>query len=120
MTNLDRGQRGRAGEDLAARFLELEGYVVLERNARWAEVEVDLVARRGNLLVLVEVKLRRYGLVSAAQGVRPAQRRRLWRAAQALMARHPWADEVRLDVLGLDWKGEGELRLQHLRGALAP
>ena len=97
------------------RFLELEGYTVLERNSRHAEVEVDVLARQATLLVLVEVKLRRYGIVGATEGLRPLQAQRLRRAARALLVRHPWAEAVRLDVLGLDWR-EGELRLSHLRG----
>jgi putative endonuclease len=111
----ERGRRGRAGERLAAGFLELEGYTVLERNARHAEVEVDLVARQGALLVLAEVKLRRHGLAPALDGLRPRQRRRLQRAARALLVQHAWADEVRLDAIGLDWS-DGELRIRHERG----
>ena len=114
METPDRRERGLAGEDLAARFLELEGYEVLCRNVRCADVEVDLLARRGSLLVLVEVKLRRRGWVRSADAVGEAQRRRLRHAAQALLARHAWAEVVRLDVVGVDWNGDGELRLQHL------
>jgi putative endonuclease len=117
MEAADRIGKGRAGEDLAARFLELEGYEVLSRNVRCADVEVDLLARRGKLLVLVEVKLRRRGLVRAAEGVRQPQRRRLLHAARALLARYVWAEEVRLDVVGVDWNGDGDLRLSHLSGA---
>ena len=116
MPEPDRRRAGRLGEDLAARFLELEGYAVLERNARHADVEVDIVARRDRLLVLVEVKLRYRGLAPATEALRFAQRRRLERAVQALLEKNPWADEVRLDVLGVDWR-DGELRLQHVRGA---
>jgi putative endonuclease len=110
-----RERRGRAGEDLAARFLELEGYTVLERNAHHADVEVDVVARLDTLLVLAEVKLRRRGLVPALDALRGPQHRRLQRAARAALVRHAWAESVRLDVVGLDW-GDGELRIHHVRG----
>lgn len=110
-----RGARGRAGEELAARFLELEGYTLLERNTRHADVEVDLVARHGALLVVAEVKLRRDGPAPALDGLRSPQRRRLRRAAAALLLQHPWAESVRLDAVGLDWS-DGELRIRHERG----
>jgi putative endonuclease len=110
-----RHERGRAAEEMAARFLELEGYVVLARNLRCAGVEVDLVARRGDLLVLAEVKLRRHGLVPAARALGMRQWLRQRRAAQSLLVRWPWAATVRLDLVGVDWS-DGSLRIRHLRG----
>src|SRR5579872_3795991 len=49
---------GRAGEDLAAAWYEARGYAVVARNWRSAGGEIDLVARRGRLVVIVEVKAR--------------------------------------------------------------
>lgn len=103
---------------MAARFLALGGYTVLARNQRWAGVEVDLVARQGDLLVLVEVKLRRVGAaVGAAEACRPPQQARLRRAAAALLERHPWAAAVRIDVVGVEY-GADELRLRCWRGGI--
>jgi putative endonuclease len=108
--------RGREAEEWAARFLTLRGYTVLAHNTRWAGVEIDLVARRGDLLVLVEVKLRRTGsAVGSIDACRPAQQARLRRAAAALLARCAWAAAIRIDVVGVD-AGEEQLRLQHWRG----
>jgi putative endonuclease len=113
-----RGALGRAAEDLAALWVELEGWVILGRNLRVAGVEVDLVARAGDLLVLVEVKLRRSGIVPASRALGVEQWRRQRRAARALLARSPWAEAVRLDLVAVDWE-EDELRLRHLRGVVA-
>lgn len=113
-----RREAGRVAEQLAARFLELEGYAVVARNLRCAGVEVDLVARRGDLLVLAEVKLRRHGMVPAARALGMRQWLRQRRAAQALLARWSWAASVRLDLVGVDW-GAGWLRIRHLRGVRA-
>jgi len=107
--------RGRAGEAIAAGFLELAGYSILARNARIADVEVDLVARRDSLLVLVEVKTRGTDRQRASAALGPLQRRRLRRAAQALLSRAPWAESLRIDAVGIDWR-DGEMRLQHWRG----
>ncbi|HSV96853.1 MAG TPA: YraN family protein [Spirochaetota bacterium] len=52
-------QIGSGGEDLAASFLEARGFDILERNYRFGKAgEVDLIARRGDLVVFVEVKSR--------------------------------------------------------------
>ncbi|MSX18221.1 MAG: hypothetical protein F2931_08290, partial [Actinobacteria bacterium] len=49
---------GKRGEDLAARFLEAAGMIILERNWRCAAGELDLVVRDGNAIVAIEVKTR--------------------------------------------------------------
>ncbi len=54
----DKIEKGKAGEDLAAQFLIDKGYQILERNYRFRRSEIDLIARKGNCLVFVEVKLR--------------------------------------------------------------
>jgi len=75
-----RRARGAAGEDLAARWYEGQGYEVLERNWRRRQGELDLIVRRGATVVFVEVKTRttdRYG--TGAESVLPAKQRRIRR-----------------------------------------
>ena len=51
---------GRNGEDRAASFLESHGFEILNRNYRYGKAgEIDIIARKGDLLVFVEVKSRR-------------------------------------------------------------
>jgi len=114
-SRVGRADRGRGGEALAALWLELQGCVILARNRRWADVEVDLVARQDKLLLVVEVKLRRRGPESSASALHYSQQLRLRRAAAVLLDRFRWADSVRLDQIGIDWLGD-ELRLSHRRG----
>jgi putative endonuclease len=81
---------GRTGEAAAARFLASRGYRIVARNVRADRVEIDLVARRGGLLVFVEVKARsseRYG--SPAEAVDLRKQRRLRRGARAWLASRP-------------------------------
>ncbi len=81
---------GREGEAHAARFLEARGYRIVARNVRADRVEIDLIARRGRLLVFVEVKSRRagdHGL--AAEAVDERKQGRLRRGAHAWLAENP-------------------------------
>jgi putative endonuclease len=107
--------RGEAGEVFAASYLALAGLQVLERNARVAGVQVDLVARDHNTRVLVEVKFRTrsdYGGAAAALG--PEQQDRLRRAATLLAAR---GETVRIDVVAIQWDADGAV-VRHYRNAL--
>lgn len=81
-------RRGRRGESLAALWLRLRGYRILARNWRHPAGEVDILARRGPLLVAVEVKWRA-SLEDAAAAVLTPQRRRIANAAAVFLSRQP-------------------------------
>lgn len=79
---------GRFAEALAAVLLRAKGYRILARRYRSAAGEIDIVARRGNVIAFVEVKARP-DAASAAEAVTSRQRRRLWRAALLFLAERP-------------------------------
>lgn len=108
---------GREGEEMAARHLAERGATVLERNARTAGGEIDLVARVGATLVFVEVKRRRSAARGApAEAVTPFKRRRILRAARAWLAAHPAREErgVRFDVVAIQ---DEPLKVEWIEGA---
>ena len=77
-------QLGKAGEDLAAAVLKKQGYKILERNYVTPLGEIDLVARQGKTLVIIEVKTRkgtRFG--SPQEAVSAAKSQPLFRACMA-------------------------------------
>ena len=93
---------GRKGEWLAAAWLMLHGWRILGFRVRTPLGEIDLIARRGGVLAMVEVK-RRSALDDALAAISPAQQLRLARAASALCAQRPgWRNaDVRLDLVAL-------------------
>jgi putative endonuclease len=100
---------GRSGEDLAARWYEAQGFEVLARNWHCREGELDIIARRAQLLVFCEVKARTtdaFGVPAEAVGpVKQAKIRRLaalWFAAQARSSETSRrGGPVRFDVAGV-------------------
>jgi len=52
-------QKGREGEELAAKFLQEKGYNILETNWRFRHKEIDIIAIRDDEIVFVEVKTRK-------------------------------------------------------------
>jgi putative endonuclease len=98
--------RGLSAESRAALLLMAKGYRIAARRWKSPVGEIDIVARRRNLLVFVEVKARA-GLDDAALAVTPHQRRRILAAARAWLARHPddAACAMRFDaVLVVPWR----------------
>ena len=80
--------RWKISEWIAACYLRIKGYRILQRNVRIDGVEVDIVAWRAAHLILVEVKFRthqQYGRPEDAVG--RERRRRQWRAGLSLMHR---------------------------------
>lgn len=111
-------QTGQWGEQIAALFLMLKGFEVLQTNARYERREVDLVARDGASLVAVEVKLRvgnRYG--AAVEAIDDRKLARL-RTALAGLARQLGLNlSPRIDVVTIDVEPSGEsMKVEHYVG----
>ncbi len=79
---------GRRGEVLAAFLLMLKGYRILGFRLASPKGEIDLLALKGGILAVVEVK-RRTSLEIALEAVKPDQRTRLRRAAASIAAGRP-------------------------------
>ncbi len=91
-----RERAGRAAEAAASLWLQLKGYRILAQRARMPACEIDIVARKGRMLVFVEVKSRRT-IDAAREAVTPDLRRRLEQAA------NQWATH-RHDAQSLLWR----------------
>jgi putative endonuclease len=109
---------GRYGEDVAVAHLRACGLLVLERNWRCPQGEIDVVALDGECLVVCEVKTRRSvaagGPLDAVTPAKLARLRRLAAAWLATQSRH--FPDVRIDVIGVLRPPTGPARLQHLKG----
>jgi len=92
--------RGLRAETLAALYLRCKGYRILARGFRTRSGEIDIIARRGRTLVLVEVK-RRPSREDAAWAITPTQKQRIERATAGFLAGHPAYSDlaVRFDAL---------------------
>lgn len=93
---------GRRAEVVAALWLMAKGYRILGFRLRTPQGEIDLLAQRGRVLAVVEVK-QRASLQAALEAVSDVQRERLRRAGRAIAARRPSLQNmaVRLDLIAL-------------------
>ncbi|MBI4343375.1 MAG: YraN family protein [Candidatus Omnitrophica bacterium] len=113
------GAQGQAAETLACRYLERQGYVIERTNVRYPVGELDVIAWEGPALCFIEVRSRsstQWG--GALASVTAAKRRRVIRAAQwYLQSLRAWPQQVRFDVVAVDWREDGAHQVGLVRGA---
>jgi putative endonuclease len=114
---------GRFGEQTAARHLMAAGLTIVDRNWRptgsGIRGELDLIAREGGALVIIEVKTRSgTGFGTPAESVTAQKAQRIRRLALAWLAAHPGQgnSSVRFDVVSV-LRTAGGVTVEHLRGA---
>jgi putative endonuclease len=114
-----RRAQGDAAEDRACRHLEGSGFAIVERNFRTPGGEIDIVARKGDVLVFAEVRSREAaGFGTPEESVTPAKRRRIVAAARRYLSKVPpssWR-EARFDVIAIEGSGDAAV-LRHYPAA---
>jgi len=109
---------GHRGEDIAARYLQQQGYRIVQRNFRSRYGEVDIICTQQNVLVFVEVKTRTgTSFGSPEEAVTPAKRDHIRKVALIYLETCTQAfREIRFDVVGIIMES-GEARINHLVAA---
>jgi putative endonuclease len=111
---------GRFGEQLAAERLVADGLVLLDRNWRCSDGELDIVAVDGEVLVFVEVKTRSsVAFGDPAEAVDRAKAARVRRLAVRWLGEHPerHSPELRFDVVAIVRRAPGGPTVRHIRAA---
>lgn len=109
----------RRGERAAAWHLRLRGYRILGRNLRFGHQELDILAKRGDTVVFVEVRTRASAdPIPPEDSITPAKRRHLRAAARQYLARHESPDlYYRFDVIGVVMPPSGKTQITHIPDA---
>jgi putative endonuclease len=116
----EHNQTGMAGEELAAAFLTEKGYDILEKNWRFGHEEIDLIAKKSDVLVIAEVKTRTSNFFGEPeQFVNRQKQKRLIKAANAYVERKNIDAEVRFDIISVIISGEKK-KIHHLEDAFRP
>lgn len=117
---MEKKETGIQGENLAKTFLIENGYEILESNWRHKQYEVDLIAKKRNELIIVEVKTRRSNLFGEPEEfVNKAKQKNLFAAAQAFIELSGFDLEIRFDIISVLWSGE-KYRINHIESAFRP
>lgn len=106
----DHIELGKSGEEIAVAHLVGKGYRILERNWRLGKEEIDIIARDGNFVVIVEVKTRSSNIFAEPEAsVTKSKQRILIRAANAYVNYRHQHGEVRFDIITILVRPEGEV-----------
>src|SRR5688572_9750954 len=93
---------GKEGEKLAKKLLEEKGCTVLKTNWRYQRLEADIIAKKGDLLIVAEVKTRSTTFFGEPEEfVTRAKRQNLVRAANAYIEQYELDLEVRFDIISV-------------------
>lgn len=101
-------ETGKTGENLAAVWLEQNGFTLLHRNWKHSYYELDIIAEKQGCLHFIEVKTRRtktYGFPE--EGVTDHKRERLMNAGEAFLEQNPQWKRIQYDILSIHLTSQG-------------
>lgn len=105
---------GDAGEDLACRYLQKQGYEILERNKHYSRFcEIDIIAKYKDTTVFVEVKTRKTdGFGSPLEAITKSKYANIKKGVQFYLSENK-TKNYRIDVVGITLKPE--IKIEHLK-----
>ncbi|MEO0403340.1 MAG: YraN family protein [Bacteroidota bacterium] len=111
---------GVAGEKIALKFLESQGYTLKEQNWTFGRLEIDLIMQKEDTMVFVEVKMRASNYHGSPwQAVVLQKQRRIIKAADHYIKRNQWEGEARFDIVSIVGSHTAH-EVQHITSAFYP
>ncbi len=112
---------GSFGEQIAVRYLQFRGYMIVGRNVYARCGEIDIVAVDGDTKehVFVEVKLRRTSQFGGGiYAINEQKMKKLYMMVDYYILAHPWVQSVRIDGLFIEKKAKNQLKIEHLKNIM--
>lgn len=111
----DHNDLGKKAEDLAAEFLLKNGYKILIRNFRFQKAEIDIIAEKDNLIIIIEVKARSTDAFMLPQeAVNKRKISLIISAANHYLEEFRKNQEVRFDIISVLPDEKGKLVIEHI------
>ncbi|MES2286222.1 MAG: YraN family protein [Bacteroidota bacterium] len=111
---------GTKGEELAATFLQNKGYLILEKNWRFKNLEADIIATVADTLIIAEVKTRKSNYFGEPETfVNKQKQKNLIKTAQEYIERNQLDLEVRFDIISIIL-GDSQMKINHIEDAFYP
>ncbi len=108
---------GKKGEELAIEYLQEKGYSIIEKNYRFKKAEVDIIAKKDTILVVVEVKTRSTNYFGNPQDfVNPKKIKLLVFAIDNYVLEKDLDVEIRFDIIAV-LKNKEDYKIDHIKDA---
>lgn len=109
---------GKIAEDLAAEYLQKNGYKVLTRNFRFQKAEIDIIAEKEELIIIIEVKARSTDAFMLPQeAVTKTKIKSIVTAANHYLEEFNRNNEVRFDIISVLPDEKKKLTIEHITDA---
>ncbi|MEQ8425076.1 MAG: YraN family protein [Cyclobacteriaceae bacterium] len=113
----DKIKKGNKGEELAAAYLQKKGYEVVQRNYRYRRSEIDLIVKKDNWLIFVEVKTRSsISFGYPEEFVDEKKVAKILEGAEQFLHEGDWQGNVRYDIISVRLKN-GISEIEHFEDA---
>ncbi|MGV3697599.1 YraN family protein [Flavobacterium sp.] len=113
----EHNELGKLGEELAVGFLQKNGYEILETNWVFQKAEIDIIAKKNDILAIVEVKTRSsidFGLPQ--DFVKPKKIQLLVKAVNEYIVSKDLDVDVRFDIIAIN-KEDNAYKIEHIEDA---
>lgn len=112
-------ETGKQGEVAAARYFRENGYEIIAQNYRYQHAEIDIIGKKGKLLVFAEVKTRtNLAFGNPEEFVSYTKSRLVMKAAEHYVFANGWMHDIRFDIIAVTLKGN-ELTINHIEDAFS-
>jgi len=106
-------EKGKLAESMAEDFLKKKGYKILCRNYRKNFGEIDIVAKKNDTLIFVEVRSLSGDFMEPSESVTAKKRGNLLMTAQAYLMENHWTGNVQFDFIGIKVNGQ-KTEIEHI------
>ncbi|MDQ0066827.1 YraN family protein [Chryseobacterium lathyri] len=114
----DHNDFGKIAEDLAAEYLQKNGYRIITRNFRFQKAEIDIIAEKEGLIIIVEVKARSTDAFMLPQeAVTKTKIKSIVMAANHYLEEFSRNNEVRFDIISVLADEKKKLTIEHITDA---
>lgn len=116
---MNRKELAQFGEDLAVKFLEHNDYKIIERNYHSIYGEIDIICKKSNQLIFVEVKARKslkFG--EPLEAITEKKREKIIKTAYHFITKHQIDLSIRFDIITIQYiSKEKRYKFEHIRNA---
>lgn len=114
-------QLGKAGEEAAQAHLLSKDYTIVATNVRIGKLELDIIASKDDILVIVEVRTRSTDWYLQPEAtVDWRKRMHVAQAALGYIRQHHWKGETRFDIMAIVKNADGSFQIEHFEDAFRP